>query len=299
MKIGLDLTPLPSNPVGAGIYMIQLVRSLVDLPTEHQFVIFAQESGRDVIGDLPLERAIWVLVKDRKPTSRLIWEQLKLPNLVKGSGVNLLHSLHYTRPVSLPCASVVTFHDMTFFLFPELHTRPKRLFFPSAIRYSAAHADALIAVSESTRRDAIRILNIPSERIVAVPNGIGREFRPISDQELLQDCRRKYHLPEEFILYLGLIEPRKNVPLLLKAYARLREQKSIPPLVLAGRKGWMVEEVFRLLDDLELKDHVYLPGYIEFKTFHGSIISPGYLYTLQRMRALASRRLKRWLAVHR
>ena len=243
--------------------MIQLVRSLAALPGEHQFVLFSQPHGRAIIGELPAERATWIITPDRSPSYRLIWEQLALPGLVRRAGVDLLHSLHYTRPYRLPCASVVTFHDMTFFLYPELHTRPKRFFFPKAIRFSARHANALIAVSESTRRDSIRILGIPPERIVAVPNGIGKEFQPIHDQLLLQHCLEKYHLPEEFILFVGLIEPRKNLPLLLKAYARLAEYKSIPPLVLAGRLGWMVEEVFKLIDSLQLHEKVHFPGYIE------------------------------------
>lgn len=263
MKIGIDLTPLPSNPVGAGTYMIQLVRALVALPTEHQFVLFSQQRGKKAVGDLPSDRAAWVITPDRDPAARLIWEQLRLPNLVRSSGIQLLHSLHYTRPFLLPCHSIVTFHDMTFFLFPEMHTRSKRLFFPRAIRFSAKHSDSIIAVSDSTRRDAIRILNLPPERIVAVPNGIDQVFRPVADRQSLQECKRKYGLPDEFILYLGLIEPRKNVPLLLDAYAHLSRQKSIPPLVLAGRRGWMVDEVFRLIDELQLKDKILLPGYID------------------------------------
>ncbi len=261
MRIGIDATALPPNPVGAGNYIIQLVRALAALETEHQFTIFAQQSGRELIGDLP-QHVHWVVVPNLRPAVRLLWEQVRLPVLVKRSAVDLLHSLHYTRPAILPCASVVTFHDMTFFLFPELHTRAKRIFFPFAIRQSARHADALVAISENTRRDAMRILGIPPDRIFTTPLGISEDFHPIEDQTLLEDGRQRYQLPAEFILYVGLIEPRKNIPLLLKAYARLVSQGDPPPLVLVGRLGWMYEQVFQLVEQLKLKDRVHFKGYI-------------------------------------
>lgn len=265
MRIGIDVTPLPPRPVGAGNYMIQLVRALASLDTDDEFVIFAQQSGRDLIDIPPKPNLRWVIVPDKSPARRLIWEQTILPGLVRQSGVELLHSLHYTRPAILPCASVVTFHDMTFLLFPELHTRAKRIFFPLAIRLSARLADALIADSESTRRDSIRLLNISPEKIFTAPLGINEEFQEISDPAILEACRRQYHLPDSFILYVGLLEPRKNLPLLLKAYARLLGQNEIPTLVLVGRPGWEYQEILRRIDALKLKDKVHFTGYVPAK----------------------------------
>jgi glycosyltransferase involved in cell wall biosynthesis len=262
MKIGIDITPLPPRPVGAGNYMIQLVRALASLQTTHQFVIFSQRSGKELIGELASRNIKWAIVPDLSPGLRLIWEQVMLPGLVRKSEVDLLHSLHYTRPGNLSCASVVTFHDMTFFLYPQLHTRLKRLFFPWAIRMSSRRADALIAVSESTRRDAIGILDIPYERIITVPSGVNKEFRPIDDLDLLNKCRAKYHLPQEFFLFVGLIEPRKNLPLLLRSYANLAGKGNYPPMVLAGRSGWRFQEIFNLIDRLHLKGKVLFTGYI-------------------------------------
>jgi glycosyltransferase involved in cell wall biosynthesis len=201
-------------------------------------------------------------VPDHKPVVRLVWEQTGFPRLVQQEGIDLLHSLHYTRPWSLPCASVVTFHDMTFFLFPELHTRAKRRFFPAAIRYSARAADAIIAVSESTRQDAIRLLSIDPARIHAIPLGIPDEFQPLSDSPKLEAIRQKYQLPAHFILYVGLIEPRKNLPLLLRASRSALNQGQIPPLVIAGRMGWGAEPLRQLITDLSLAKEVHFPGYI-------------------------------------
>lgn len=259
MRIGIDATPIPPQPVGAGNYIIQLTRALVGLESEHEWVVFAQRRGQALIDLAPQPNLQWVIVPNHSPAQRLIWEQTSLPWLAQKHRLDLLHSLHYTRPAILPCASVVTFHDMTFFLYPQLHTPSKRLFFPLAMRWSARFAQALIAVSESTRRDAMRILNLPNDKIFTVPSGIDRSFRPITDPLQRQACKEKYQLPDRFILYVGLIEPRKNIPMLIKAYARLH---SAPPLVLVGRLGWMTEDLMKLIEETGMKDQIILTGYI-------------------------------------
>jgi len=269
MRIGIDATPLPKEPVGAGTYIIQLIRALTVCRAEHEtsrgeleFVIFAHQSGRNLI-DIPASPGVnWTILPEKHPVHRLLWEQTTLPILVQHYNIDILHSLHYTRPAILPCASVVTFHDMTFILYPHLHSNIKRMLFPLVIRFSAQHSQALIAVSECTRLDSIRILNIPDHKIFTVPNGINEEFRPISDITRLEECRRKYRLPKEFILYVGLIEPRKNLPGLLKAYTRLVQEGGRPKLVIAGRYGWGYEDVARQIRALNLKGKVLFTGYI-------------------------------------
>jgi len=262
MRIGIDATALPPQPVGAGNYIIQLIRALASLNVNDEFVIFAHQKGHALINLPEKDSFEWIIFEDRNPGSRLIWEQTLFPQLVKKSGVNLLHSLHYTRPMKLPCASVVTFHDMTFFLYPELHTRAKRLFFPLAIRASARRADALIAVSESTRQDVIRVLGISPEKIITIQSGVDPAFRPINDTVAKGKIAEKYDLPERFILYVGLIEPRKNLPMLISAFKRLIDSGEDYKLVLVGRYGWMYEELLKQINNLDLEGMIHFTGYV-------------------------------------
>ena len=261
MKIGIDATPLPAQPFGAGKYIIELIRHLPLQTSAHRFVVFATPAGRRQIGELPTQNLEWVAAPDLASPLRLVWEQIRLPALARRHGLDLLHSLHYTSPYALSCPSVVTFHDMTFFLFPELHTRPKRLLFPRLIRLSARRAAALIANSASTPRDAMRILGLPSDRIHVTPLGVSQAFRPIRDPQVLADYRSRFSLPDAFILFVGLIEPRKNLPLLLKTHARLVERPGFPSLVLAGKKGWGSRQVEQLIKALHLRDKVHFAGY--------------------------------------
>jgi glycosyltransferase involved in cell wall biosynthesis len=262
MRIGIDATALPPQPVGAGNYMIQLIRALAGLETGHHFTVFAHPHGRALIDQPSLLGIEWSIVAEKGPAQRLAWEQTAFPALIRDARVDLLHSLHYTRPLVLPCPSVVTFHDMTFFLFPELHTRLKRLFFPNAIRFSARAANALIAVSESTRRDAIRLLKLPPEKIWTVPLGVTPDYHPVRDPVLLGSTRQKYHLPDRFLLFVGTVEPRKNLPLLLRVYRRLVDTGLEIPLVIVGRLGWMYDQVFALIETLGLKERIHFAGYL-------------------------------------
>ncbi len=267
MRIGIDATSLPPRPGGAGNYIIQLIRSLAKLENfrsgKDTLIIFAQARGQAMINLPELE---WVSLPDRSPFQRMIWEQLQLPGLVRSYHLDLLHSLHYTRPIYLSCPSVVTFHDMTFFLFPNLHLRSKRLFFPAMIRFSARYADALIAPSESTRKDAIRLVKIPPKKIHTIHLGVSDQFRPVTDAVLLDSIHEKYKLPPKFILYVGTVEPRKNLTMLLQSYNLIRsEDSTFPlPLVVVGQLGWNYDEVFNQVKQLDLQEQVIFTGYIPF-----------------------------------
>lgn len=263
MRIGIDATALPKKPAGAGNYIIQLIRALVEIEREYEFIIFAQHSGHPLINLSDHENIAWRLFPDRKPGSRLLWEQVVFPKHVRDAGIDLLHSLHYTQPLNLSCHTAVTFHDMTFFLYPQVHTRIRRMYFPLAIRASAKRADALIAVSESTRQDAIQILDIPPQRITTTQLGHDPAFKPIRDDLIRREVREKYKLPERFILYVGTVEPRKNLPLLIRAYQRLVAAGSDYELVVVGRHGWMYGEVYNQIEASNLQERIHLAGYVD------------------------------------
>ena len=263
MRIGIDATALPPEPVGAGNYIIHLVRALASLDCDDEWVIFAQNHARDLIGVPACDRLEWRLIPDQSPARRLAWEQARFPAIIQESRLELLHSPHYTRPVRLSCASVVTLHDMTFFLYPHLHTRIKRLFFPRMIRFSASHADALITISDHTRRDAIRILQVPEEKITSIPLGIHPDFHPIQDQHTLDICREKYRLPQTFILYVGLVEPRKKPACAVRGIPATAPALPASPAGDRRSDGLGVEQVMQQVKQLGLQDKLIFTGYVD------------------------------------
>jgi len=130
------------------------------------------------------------------------------------------------------------------------------------MRFSAKQADALITVSESTREDAIRLLEIDPERIFTTQLGVDPSFIELNDNDEELKVISKYSLPEKFILYLGTIEPRKNLPVLIKSYKQFADDGTDYKLVLVGKYGWMYQEVLDLIDDMDLQDMVCLTGYV-------------------------------------
>ena len=263
MRIGIDATPLPPRPVGAGNYIIQLIRALWRNPEGAEFIVFAQQQGVPLLE--VTERPDFRLVRlpDRSPASRLVWEQTAFPRLARCYNLDLLHSLHYTMPLLYPGRTVVTFHDLTFFLFPHLHTLPKRYFFRFFTHASQRRASALIADSESTRQDAIRLAGVMPAKIHTTLLGVTPEFRPLSDPARLQAVRQKYHLPDRFLLFVGLLEPRKNLPALLQAFASLVTRLPEVKLVIVGRLGWMYDPTLRLVQSLGLTEQVHFTGYVD------------------------------------
>jgi glycosyltransferase involved in cell wall biosynthesis len=274
MRIGIDASALPSRPVGAGNYIIQLIRAIArrlaidDSQATSQvdrleFVIFIQKSRLVLLNVEETPNLRLAVIPNISPSMRVLWEQVSLPGLAKSHQIDLLHSLHYTMPLAYPGQTVVTFHDMTFFLFPHHHTLLKRYFFRFFIHTSSRQAAALIADSESTRQDAIRLAGVPSDKIFTAPLGVTQEFHPIREYTILLQARQKYHLPERFLLYVGMIEPRKNLPTLLQAYATIADQMPDHRLVVVGPKGWMVENILQLTGRLNISDKVHFTGYVE------------------------------------
>jgi glycosyltransferase involved in cell wall biosynthesis len=275
MRIGIDATALPARPVGAGNYIIQLIRAIArhnqndhESPGSSQadqleFFIFVQQSRVELLKVEESPGLNLVIVPDLSPFKRILWEQVSFPRLAKSYQLDLLHCLHYTMPLAYRGRVVVTFHDMTFFLFPKFHTLPKRYFFRFFIRRSTRKAVALIADSESTRQDAIRLVGLPPEKIFTVRLGVTQEFRHVQDPFILDQARQKYHLPQHFLLFVGMLEPRKNLPSLLQAYASIASQVQDYQMVIVGRKGWMAEDIQDHARKLGISNRVHFTGYVE------------------------------------
>jgi glycosyltransferase involved in cell wall biosynthesis len=260
MRIGIDATALPPQLSGAGNYIVNLTNALVRLDNANEYVLFVKPIHRALF--VPNERVQIDSVDLTNRIQRVAWEQMVLPRLARQSDLSVLHSPHYTMPLTLGCASVVTFHDMTFFLYPAMHKLYKRFFFCSMIHLSARRASALIADSESTRQDIVKILKLDASKVTTVPLGVSPSYRPIDEKTALERIKSKYHLPDKFVLYIGMLEPRKDLPTLVRAFKTLIEQGSMHKLVIVGRKGWMYDDLFRSVASLDLTERVVFTGYV-------------------------------------
>lgn len=259
MRIGFDATALPPQPFGAANYIINLIQTLLRVDATNEYVIFSQPRHASLFDST---RAQIIQIALPSPFLRIAWEQTALPFLARQHRLDLLHSPHYTMPLAKSCRTVVTFHDMTFFLYPQMHLRYKRIFFRTMIPLSARRANALIAISHSTRADILRILRTPPDKVITIPYGIAPHFQPLTDANMRDAFCQQHNLPRPFILYVGNLEPRKNLPMLVRAFARLVRAGLPHALVLAGSRGWKDTEIFATIQELDLTTRVFFPGYI-------------------------------------
>ncbi len=206
-----------------------------------------------------IRRARW---NTESPLRRILWEQAVQPWALRQVRPDLAHALAFVAPVFSRVPSVVTVYDLSFIHYPDLLPAARRLYLRLFTRRSCQHARRVIAISRSTAHDLTQTFGIPPDKIdVAVP-GVGGQFAPLLSAEIAAFRARK-GLPDRFLLFLGTLEPRKNLPVLLRAYARLpAADRATVHLVLAGGKGWMFEDIFRTVEALDLADSVHFPGYV-------------------------------------
>lgn len=196
------------------------------------------------------------------PLLRILWEQCVQPWALWRRGIDLLHAMAFVGPLVSSCPFVVTILDLSFLRYPQAFRPGNRLYLRLFTRFSVRRARRIIAISEHTKADIIRWLGVSPECIEVVYCGVEERFHPLPTEEV-SAFRRKKGLPEHFLLHVGTLEPRKNLGLLLRAYARLRAAGENPPsLILAGAKGWMCEGLFSQVEELGLRDSVHFPGYV-------------------------------------
>lgn len=267
VQVGLNahLLSLAANYRSAGIsgYIYHLLQALPPAGAGFRFSVFTGERRWLPPQGMAVHWSRW---PTDRPAARILWEQCVQPLALARQGIDLLHSLAYVSPALWPGPAVLTVLDLSFILYPERFRPFHRLYLKLFTRLSARRARRVIAISESTRRDATRLLGLAADKAVTVYCGVDAVFQP-QPARSLAEFRRARGLPEQFVLFVGTLEPRKNIVGLLEAYAQVRQRwqttrGELPPLVIAGAKGWYYAEVFRRLEELGLASVVQFAGFV-------------------------------------
>ena len=261
-RVLLDATSIPPSRGGVARFLAGLTAGLHALGATVDVAV-KREDVEFLAAGAPSHRYHLVAPAVTRRPVRLAWEQVTLPRMATRLGSEVVHSPHYTFPLVSRSARVVTLHDATFFSTPEAHSRLKGEFFRRWTTLAARRADALVAVSEATEREVVAHVPHVTAPISVAYLGVDRTvFRPPTAEAVAALRSRLGFAPDEpWIAFLGTIEPRKNVPALLRAARRLRAaDPAFPRLVVSGSRGWDAD-AGRLLDegDPSVVEAGYLP----------------------------------------
>jgi glycosyltransferase involved in cell wall biosynthesis len=197
--------------------------------------------------------------------AKLWWEQAGVLLAGRRAQIDLLHSPYWTNPLWSPWPTVVTVHDVIQLVLPEYRMLPRQRVYFGLVTRALRRATAVIAVSECSRRDLVRTVGVPGERVFVVENAIPEDLRPVADEAQLQAVRARYGLGERFVLYLGANDLRKNLGRLIRAYAVLpRPLRDAHQLVVAGRQWPHDHPLYpnprNVVRELGLEDRIVFTG---------------------------------------
>jgi glycosyltransferase involved in cell wall biosynthesis len=259
MRIGLDGIPLATARTGIGHYTFELAQSLAQLANDQEFELVAPvpvEVNCDT--NLPNLRTV------HAPSGvlRRRWWTIGLPLYVGETGLGLFHGTNYNIPLWHRCPTVVTIHDLSQLLHSDTHredlVQRARRRLPTMTRV-ATH---IITDSEAVKQEICEHLNVARDKITAVPLAPRRAFRPVSEKESLA-TRRRLGVKDDFILFVGTVEPRKNLLSLVRAFDELlRTTELTPQLVVAGQKGWLTDDLFTHVERSAVAKHILFTGYV-------------------------------------
>ena len=260
MRVGLNLLyVIPGQNGGTQTYAESLVKALAALEAGDEFTVFVSEEGRGLeLPDLPRFRKVVCPIRAVRREARYLYEQTTFPRLLRRYDLDVLHSLGYVCPLRPPCRSVVTIHDLNYLTSWHGMTRGKRLFLGWFVQQSARRADAVLTVSDFSKREIQRHLRVPDWKITVTPEG-PREpshLPPVSWDGMAS----RYGIAGPYVMAFGSLSGNKNVSRLIRAFAQIRSQ--VPhALVLVGHVT-PGSDLRAEIEGLGVGDRIKITGYV-------------------------------------
>ena len=263
MRIAFDGTTLTPGRTGVGYYTEHLLQHLARevVNTGDEIVVV---SNKPIDTQAPLPPHVRVHDGHRFPI-RIGWMQLRAQRALEALQPDVAHFTNGMIPIGSPVATVVTVHDMSLRLYPNCHPVRRLLLNRPLMHVAIRQASSIVTVSNSARRDLLRLHGVAPDRVAVVHEAASPAFRPIADRAWLEDVRARYALPRQFMLYVGTIEPRKNLSRLMSAFADARTAGIPHHLVCVGPYGWSSRNLAGHIERLGIQDVVHFTGYVPFE----------------------------------
>ncbi len=259
MRIGVDARLLAGRLTGDRTYWLNLLKGLhtVVRPDDDVILYTRLALPPDCQPSAPRIRVRTVPANNDR-----LWTMLAFPRALEEDGADIAHT-QYTTPLRSPCPIVTTVHDISFRLHPEWFPRKHRLLLSLGVPSAMRRANHVVTDSESSRRDILRIYGLPPDKLTAIPLAAGPEYHPVPREEAQATVRERFGLVDPFFLAVGVLQPRKNLPLLIEAFALALHRAELPHrLVFTGKKGWGCEDLGRQASRLGVSDRLVYTDYV-------------------------------------
>lgn len=262
MKIGIDCRMYSSKFTGIGRYVFELVDHVSKYDNDNEYVLFFNNPEYKTFN--PPHTSIKKVLADVPIYS--LQEQTKLLSLLNKEKLDLMHFTHFNAPLLYFRPSVVTIHDLTLSFYPgkKKHSWLHRLGYHVTLRSTVKKAKHVITISQNSKKDLMSLLRTPEKKITVIPQGVGEEFKPVTDTKRIKATLKKYDIKKPFLLYTGVWRSHKNIPTLVKAFHLLRKTFNIDDLrlVITGKDDPFYPEVRQTATSLHEDKHVLFPGLV-------------------------------------
>jgi glycosyltransferase involved in cell wall biosynthesis len=284
LKIAVDGRTIIRGKSGVGTYVERTMRALLQIDQKNEYFLFLVEP----LDSLEAPNLTKILIEGyQKAIRNRYWDNVLLSRFAADNSIDIIFGAAYALPLlprwehgvrhfPMPSRWRVLFNpgrrikyvagvlDLIGFIRPETFTPKMRMWQHIFVSNAVRIADAIITISESTKRDILKFFPFDADRIYVTPLSADENYKPDHDEETLKRVRAKYKLPPQFVLYVGTIEPRKNVAGIARAYsmmpAKLREEY---PLVLAGSRGWYADTIFEEINSLNISGGIREIGFVD------------------------------------
>ena len=259
MRIGVDISAIQSTKSGVDWYTHRVVEEMMELlaPDEQLYLFSNRETGfeQEATGrpNVTVVRSNYMY---QEP-----WRQFVLPLLLRRHRIDVCFFTNFVLSVAATCPMVLTIHDLSFRLFPRTHSLRNVVWARSLVPVSTRRSRHIIAVSSNTKLDLVRVMNVPSQKVSVVYEGAPEEFNPEPQAED-EEAMGHYGIVKPYILFVGTLEPRKNLNFLIRSFDQVAKARPDVHLVLAGRRGWMAQSIFDELERRDLLGRVHITGYV-------------------------------------
>ena len=276
MKIGIDGIPLGQVKTGVGHYTYEIAIGVARRSPSDCFEVLSHiPYNMTAIGALEARVNNLKFIEPNVNWLTKRWWTIGLPLYLKKHHIDLFHGTNYDVPIVSRCPTVLTIHDLSLLLYSQTHEVRRVRRARRRLPFMARRATLIIVPTLSVRDEVGKHLGISLEKVRVIREAARRSFQPVAEAQSIE-VKKRLGVEEQFILYVGTIEPRKNVITLVRAFEEIVSENNVRvQLVLAGKPGWLTEEFFAYLERSKARDRILLTGYLqdeELKALYSSCL---------------------------